>query len=29
MERSGGTAKIRSTAETGTEIELEIDLEEA
>ena len=28
MERSGGTAKIRSTAETGTEIELEINLEE-
>ncbi len=27
MERSGGTAKIRSTPETGTEIELEIVLE--
>jgi signal transduction histidine kinase len=29
MERSGGTARIRSTAGTGTEVELEIDLEEA
>ena len=29
MERSGGTARIRSTPETGTEVELEISLEDA
>jgi signal transduction histidine kinase len=29
MERSGGTVKIRSTPETGTEVELDISLEDA